>query len=343
MIIRVCTFTEQGERLAKKLFDHWQEMLPQYKAKNVALEEWTKDCFDRHLPILFIGACGIAVRVIAPFVKDKLTDGAVMVADERGRFVIPLLSGHAGGANALSVAMAERLQATPVLTTATDVEGLFSVDVFARENGLRIINREGIRAVSGKLLRGERVSISWEEGVEADALEKMPEGLIRLPFEEPGVDVRIITREKRKHLDGKEQALLLVAKEWVLGIGCKKGKTAAELRSFLEENLSKEWAENTCAIASIDLKAKEEGLWELAQYEHLPFFTFPAETLQTVKGDFAESAFVLETTGVGNVCERAALCAAGADGELIREKVAGQGMTLAVAKRKVKLRFGSKA
>ena len=371
MIIRVCTFTKQGEEKARQIFDNWQEMIPQYREADQPLGQWTGECFQKHLPILFVGACGIAVRAIAPYVRDKLLDCAVLVMDEKGDYVIPLLSGHVGGANELAKMMSERVGATPVITTATDVEDLFSVDVFAQKNGLRIANREGIRLVSGKLLRGETINITWEDGIEGER-EGLPKGLRYVPFEEPFADVRIVTEDGYQALchkmteenlkqgteQGETQALLLVAKEFVLGVGCRKGKEFPELQGFLEETLegkdhaekdltkqagegesSRDPWERICAIASIDLKAREEGLWELAQFHHLPFLSFTAEQLKKVEGEFSGSEFVREITGIDNVCERAALCLAGPGGELTRRKIAGNGMTVAIAKRRVRLVF----
>lgn len=235
-----------------------------------------------------------------------------------------------------------------MITTATDAEGLFSVDVFAKENGLQIHNREGIRLVSGKLLRGDGVTITWEEGVEVlgkdhevvDAAKAiLPKGLTYASFEEEYVDVRIVTRQGLANAQEGRQGLLLVAKEYVIGMGCKKGKGFEELKAFLERKALKGWEENTHAIATIDLKAREEGLWELEQFYHLPLAFFSGEELEKVPGDFEESNFVREITGVGNVCERAALCCAGEGGEILLRKVSENGMTLAMAKRKVRLRF----
>ncbi len=92
---------------------------------------------------------------MAPLIRHKTVDSPVLVLDEAGQFVIPVLSGHLGGANELAQQIAEALHSTVVVTTATDVNGLFAVDVFARKNGLRVCNPEAIRHVSGKLLQGE--------------------------------------------------------------------------------------------------------------------------------------------------------------------------------------------
>ena len=336
MIIRVVTFTDRGEDLAHNLFDNWQEMIPQYHDKEVPLRDWTGECFKLHLPILFIGACGIAVRTIAPFVQDKLQDSAVLVMDEAGEYVIPVLSGHMGGANSLAVRIASRLRATPVITTATDVEGVFSVDVFAKKQGLRIVHRSGIKKVSARLLRGEKVTVTWEDGFEGGTL---PKGLVYVPEDTAYVGIRIVSEQGLANLGEKTQDILLVAREYVLGIGCKRDKWYKEIDAFVQENLPGITLDQVAGIATIDLKLRDANLWTFAQYRFLPITFYAAEELGRVPGDFTESEFVREVTGVSNVCERAALCLAGEGGELVLKKTAENGMTLAVAKRKIKL-FG---
>ena len=106
---------------------------------------------------MFVGATGIAVRAIAPYIRDKVSDPAVVVVDELGKYVIPVLSGHIGGANRFARRLAVELSATPVITTATDLTGAFAVDSWASENGLKILNTERIKAVSSKLLAGRKV------------------------------------------------------------------------------------------------------------------------------------------------------------------------------------------
>ena len=99
--------------------------------------------------MIFVGSCGIAVREIAPHVKNKTADPAVLCLDERAGFVIPLLSGHIGGANALAAHLAAQLGAVPVITTATDVNRRFSVDAWAAEQGFAISDMKTAKAVSG--------------------------------------------------------------------------------------------------------------------------------------------------------------------------------------------------
>lgn len=109
--------------------------------------------------IIFVGATGIAVRAIAPFIHGKAVDPAVLVIDEAGRYVISLLSGHLGGANALARTAATLIEAEPVITTATDAESAFAVDTFAKENGFLLTDLRKAKEVSAKVLRGEKLRI----------------------------------------------------------------------------------------------------------------------------------------------------------------------------------------
>ena len=119
---------------------------------------------------IFIGAAGIAVRYIAPWVKDKYTDSPVLVIDEKGQYVIPLLSGHVGGAVSLADKIAELLGAVSVHTTATDVQGKFAVDVFAKKNGLVITDREAAKNISAAVLNGEKIAF-YIERTESEGLD----------------------------------------------------------------------------------------------------------------------------------------------------------------------------
>ena len=145
MKLAAVSFTENGSRLNQGIRDLLEREgveVAAYTKERYAekygliplvtsLHDWTADMFDEKDALLFIGASGIAVRSIAPFVADKRKDPAVVVMDEKGQFVISLLSGHLGGANELTGKIANLTGAIPVITTATDVNGRFAVDIFA--------------------------------------------------------------------------------------------------------------------------------------------------------------------------------------------------------------------
>lgn len=298
---------------------------------------WAKEQMDAGNALLFIGACGIAVRAVASHIKDKLSDVPVLVLDEKGHYVIPILSGHVGGANELAHLLAEKTGAVPVITTATDLNEKFAVDVFAAKNGLHIVNRDGIARVSAKVLAGETVTMS----IEPDHC-NLKEGMIvkgvqimSYPPKQP-VDVVVTSRE-----DTFDTTILLKPKEYVIGIGCKKGKKEEDISAFIVEKLNEAGILKTqvAACSSISQKQKETGIISWCRKERIPFVTYTTEELQQVRGDFHASEFVRDTVGVDNVCERAALKACETGGVLITEKCAENGMTLAIARREWRVVF----
>lgn len=346
MRISLISFTDQGAALAKQIEKQsvWEigERAERHgKKEKEPLGMWVKRQFQKKNGIFFIGAAGIAVRAIAPFVQDKLTDSPVLVIDEKGQFVIPLLSGHMGGANELAVELAEMLGATPVITTATDVNCKFAVDVFARKQGLKICNRDGIEKVSAKILEGKKATIAIEgimDPVEKKCtfLENFQEELELKPYPVTEKTDIIVSRESKKNEYG---VLQLQPKEYVLGIGCRKGKEFSKLKEFIRKNLEEAGIteEDVCMVASITLKSEEEGILKWKNFYRVPFVTFTGEELKKVPGDFTESAFVERKTGVGNVCERAAMAACKGNGSLVLRKQAEDGMTLAIARKKWEL------
>lgn len=344
MKISVISFTEQGRLLADRVRTSLpEEEVKLYQKPEQGVVSWAGEQFAENTAIIFVGACGIAVRAIAPFVKDKLTDVPVLVLDEKGQYVIPILSGHMGGANELAELLTKRLGAEAVITTATDINGKFAVDVFAKKNHLGILNREGIAKVSAKLLRGGKVTISIEDGENSGNTSEgqLPEELEQIPYP-PACDVDIIVSSETEKIEIMERAVLkLKPKEYVLGIGCKKGKPKEEIEALIEKSLKKLGlsVSDIAFVASIERKRYEAGICRWADENRVPFLTYSEEELRSLEGDFHGSVFVEQTVGVDNVCERAALFACGADGELVLPKQAENGITLAVAKRQRRIEW----
>lgn len=339
MIVKVCFFTEKGKDLALNRIAKADSLdfIPVYRDKNEDLSEWTEDAFIKRLPVIFIGACGIAVRTIAPFVKDKFTDSPVIVIDDKGEFVIPVLSGHMGGANELAEKIAQAIGASAVITTATDKNDRFAVDLFAKKNRLYIVNRNGIAKVSAKALRGETLKVAaCEEDYIKIQAESENTKFEMVPYGMADADISIGDDKYPK------RALIeLRPKKIAIGIGCKRGKTFEELKAFVEEMCVKSQiniTEDVFAIASIDIKKNEIGLMELAQFYNVPFMVFTGKELENADikykinddNGFSESEFVKKITGVSNVCERAAVCAA-EGGKLLVKKTAHDGMTFSAA------------
>ncbi|WP_051688732.1 cobalt-precorrin 5A hydrolase [Butyrivibrio sp. AE2032] len=287
-------FTDAGKKLMLTLGEKLNDRNA-FDAENVEnLSDFTSEVFNEGNVLIYIGAVAIAVRAIAPFVKDKTTDPAVLAIDEQGNFVVPVLSGHIGGANEYARQIAELIGAIPVVTTATDIRGEFAVDVFARKNNLEINDMKMAKEFSAKLLRGE------------DA---------------------VFTVSPRAH---SEDGLFLIPKCLVVGMGCRKGKSFEELEEFLLNTLKENYLDVRAikAMVSIDIKKDEEGLKMLADSLSVPFVTYSADTLMAQEGDFDSSELVLEKTGADNVCERA-VSAYGAE-KILVHKTAKDGMTIAI-------------
>lgn len=321
---RMISFTDKGLELIRRIAGELSGKKGEDFSENkvLSLKDWTRENFCKGNVLLFAGACGIAVRAIAPFIADKTTDPAVLVMDEKGEFVIPILSGHLGGAVACAKEIAEVTGAVCVLTTATDVEGEFAVDVYADRNGLVITDMKKAKDFTAKLLKtGSSTCYIDSEYEEYLGLTDIPSNIKRVGLQ----NAELVISPKKYEGSG----LWLIPKCIVVGMGCKKGKTKEELSEVLLENLSGMSIDvrAVAAISSADIKKEEQGLIELCRDMEISFATFSAKELMEQKGEFTSSEFVKDVTGVDNVCERA-VCAYGAK-KLIVRKTAQNGVTFA--------------
>ena len=318
MKLAYLSFTEKGRQLAGRLAAALGGTAQRCGA-SCSLEAWTAAHFPKNDGLIYVGAAGIAVRAIAPHLKSKTTDPAVVVVDECARYAIPILSGHLGGANDLARAIGRVCGAIPVLTTATDVNGVFAVDEWAKRQNCLVLNPERIKTVSAKLLAGGTVTVqsSWPIAGQP------PRNVCQT--EDRGADVLLDIHP------GTGEKLHLVPRIAVLGVGCKKNVLPQTLETALAAFLT---GAGVCeqaisAVASIDLKKNEPGLLDFCAAHGWPLKTYPAEQLREVEGQFTPSAFVQGVTGVDNVCERSAVLASG--GTLCQGKTAGDGITMALA------------
>lgn len=320
MTVQFISFTKRGAALARHLADALGgEACRCAGAED--LRQWTRRNFVPGGALVFVGAAGIAVRAIAPHIKSKTSDPAVVVVDEGGHFAIPILSGHLGGANDLARQIGAICGAVPAVTTATDVSGVFSVDQWARRQGCAVINPEGIKAVSSRLLRGER--ISWFS--QWDISGPPPAGIALVPSaRQSQVSVT---------LSGEEGTLLrLVPRIGVLGVGCKRGTSAQTLEHAVQALLQSGGIcpQAVVRVCSITQKRDEPGLQEFCRARNLPLSFFSPEELAQAEGHFSASDFVQRTVGVDNVCERSAVLGSGG-GALWLSKRTGEGTALALA------------
>ena len=304
-------FTDTGLALAKRLAAALPGSVARCGQNGVSLAEWTSAQFvqsdalqfAQSDALVFVGAVGIAVRAIAPHCKSKTTDPAVVVVDECGRFAVPILSGHLGGANDLARAIAAVCGAVPVITTATDAHGIFAVDEWAKHQNCMVLEPERIKLVSGKLLAGQPVYYRTDFPVTGT----VPAGLF--PADTP---------------EKADFALTLCPTG-------KRGTSADTLEAAFAAFCTRHSlaAQAVTAAASIDLKQNEPGLLAFCQARGWPVRFYSAAQLRSLPGQFTPSPFVQRVTGVDNVCERAAVL--DADGSLFYPKFACSGVTLALA------------
>jgi len=341
MKIRIIAFSKRGCDLAndvrKALTEHDCEIYSKTAADTTETRkvegpstDWTRESFEVSDAIVFIGAVGIAVRYIAPFVKSKVTDPAVVCMDDRGQFVISLLSGHIGGANALTKRIADGIGAIPVITTATDIHGKFSVDSYAVKNGLHIGNFSAAADILSRIVNDEKVGLASEIPLP----ENIPPELDLVGDRDAGIFISYGRSE-----GPFRKTLKLTPRCHILGIGCRRGTTAEKIRTFVNEVL--EGADisidSVRAVASIDMKIDEMGLLEFSKEITADPVFFPSDALASLPDiGFTSSERVKAVTGVDNVCERAAI-AASKNGELVIKKTSKDGVTLALVREPVRL------
>ena len=304
MKIFIIAFTNSALNLAKFLNNYLNAEI-YFKPKN--LYELTGKIFKDSDAIIFISACGIAVRAISKYINSKLTDPAVIVIDEKANYVIPILSGHIGGANELARNIAKILNAQPVITTATDLNNLIAVDEWAVNNNCNIENPELIKNISGALLENKNKNLK-----------------IGVAVTEQNINLK----------DLWPVTLILRPKNLILGAGCKKN-----IDPDLFENSALKFLENSGVsylslkfLASIDIKKHEPAMINFARKYKIDFVTFSAEDLNNLNGSFTDSERVKNFIGVGNVCERSAILAAGNKAVLLRSKFIINNITFALAR-----------
>ncbi len=338
MKIKAIAFSTQGCRTLlrlKYMFDDI-ELFCKTRADNLGIErvegsldEWTDMAFHSSDALIFVGALGICVRHIAPYLKSKDKDPAVIGIDEIARFTIPVSSGHIGGGNELANNIAEFLGSTPVITTATDLHGLFAVDVFATKNKLSIQRLYLAKEASSRILHDEYIGFVSRSGYEG----KLPKGLTESETGEFGICIS--TEEKDKPFD---KTLLLIPQDISIGIGCRKDTDPKKLSDYVKETLEREgiYKLRVGSISSIDIKSGEKAILDLEEeYGVKPNF-YSSDELMSLKGEFSKSEFVRSVTSVDCVCERSAVYSGG---ELILKKTAKDGMTIALAKKTIVPRF----
>jgi cobalt-precorrin 5A hydrolase len=312
MNIDIYAFSSNGAKLCEKIIQGMnghdvKAYVPEkyvYPAYNIMIRQEdlyksTEKSFKYKNCIVFIGAVGIAVRAIAPFVKSKKTDPAVICVDEKGLNVISLLSGHIGGANQLTKKIAEITGGNPIITTATDINGKFAVDEWANNKNMYILSLKSTRDIAANILQGKKIGLVSDFDIDGDIPEE-------IDMNEKNIGICISVDNNKKPFNN---TLNLIPKIISVGVGCRKGTNFNDIYNAIKDVL----AENNIShfaiksLNSIDVKKDEAGIIKASEIFNVPFYTYTKEELNEIQGNFSNSDFVKSIVGVDSVCERASM------------------------------------
>ena len=323
MNLAILTLTKGGGRLAKRLAPILDGEIINHGDKGISAV--VQELWPRYEKFIFIMATGIAVRTIAPLLRDKKTDPGVVVMDEAGTYAISLLSGHLGGANELAREVARISGGQAVITTASDTLDLTPIDLWARFNNL-ILTQGSFTTVSAKLVNSGKVKIWLDDG----------EGQLPDDFHQAASpeEADLIISNK---LQPQNKGAVLCPKNLILGIGCNRGTSAKQIETAVTEACLKNNLECLAiyGLASIDLKSDETGLLDFGKQHNLPINFYPANQLNKIT-NISHSETVFKATGAYGVAEPAAMIMAGTD-KLLHGKMKWKDVTIAIAETTFKL------
>lgn len=317
-----------------------QQVLQKDCSAYVRLKDCIEEIFPRYAALIFIGAAGIAVRMIAPHLVHKTVDPAVLVIDEQAKHVISLLSGHIGGANRLTEEIARLLGADPVITTATDVNGQPAADVIAADLEMTLSPLENLKKINGALAAGRPVGFYIDTSLRGKDMYRaaLAKRDIAADFmagsEIDKLPVPCVVLTDKKYPATKAAVLFLQPRRLVLGIGCRRGTTQTEILAAVDTACRKinKTRADIALVASTVVKQKEAGLLAAAAALEVPVCFYDNAALQHMIDVYglAVSAFVYSQIGIGNVCEAAALYAAKSK-KIILPKEKYEKVTVAIA------------
>jgi len=344
--LAVWAVTEKGADLAVKIIENLPDASC-YLSANLkkrantftfnALSIKLSEIFNEYNGHIFIMSTGIVVRIIAPLIRHKTVDPAVVVADEIGRHVISLISGHIGGANALAVTVAKLTGAIPVITTATDLNNVLAVDVIARKKNLFFENPDAIKHVNMAFLSGTNVFLYDSFGYFDDVIYSGCKQLVKIQNSDfCNIDHNIpsvFIDDKLIDLPSNSKVLVLRPGSLVAGMGCNRNTNAGEMKQFLFEILDRYMLslKSLTCIATIDIKRDEKGLLSLVKDIDLEIKYFNKNELSQVVNIKNPSSLVEKHIGVKSVCEAAAILAS-KNGILIVPKHSTKNVTVAIAR-----------
>lgn len=319
----------------------FKDEAPSAQAFDKPLKKLMADLWPNFRGIIAIVSLGALVRTIAPLLKDKHADPAVLAVDEDGRFVISVLSGHVGGANELAKALAESLGATAVITTASDSLGTIGVDILGRDLGWALEDFKNVTSVSASVVNDEPVGIYQEAGEPLALVHKspLPKNIRVIPsldtFIKAPLKAYLIISDRLFEIphDLTKKTVIYRPKSLVLGVGCDRGVSLEEIDSLVLETLKTNRLSflSVRALATIESRKEEPAFLDFSEKHGLPILTFAKEDLNRVQDIPNPSTMAMKYAGVIGVAEPSAILGSNF-GDLIVPKVKSKKATLAIAR-----------
>lgn len=342
--IAIVSITKNGKKLGLKIKKEIPNVYLYYVKKdaieedvdviciNKKLKEFVPEIFNEYDYIIFVMACGIVVRAIAPLLENKFLDPAILVCDEKGKNIISLLSGHVGGANEMTLYISNLIDSNPVITTATDVNNKSSLDMIAKSLNAHIYDfRNKVLKINSKLVNNEQVNlfIDGNYNIDTRGFNICNENEINNLD-----DVVVISNKKNLNLENTN-IIKVVPKDIVIGIGCKRNTDKEYMINSLSDFLHEQNIDINALkeIGSIDIKKDEQALINLGEYLNVPFKTFTVDEISKVDNLYDKSNWVKQNVGVYSVAEPVAHLLS--DGNLIIKKHKYNGITFSVGRVKI--------
>jgi len=329
----VVTFTDRGLAIGKiiqkefqrsKLYTTRQTDYTKDVLKLENLDTLLKDKFQRFDVWIFVGALGICVRSIAPYIQDKLTDPAVINIDEQGTFVQSVLSGHAGGANELTKRLGRMLQAQPVISTSSDLQEIWALDLLAEKfSWSAASNRSMNEAISLFVNNRPTALILKVKDAGTSYLERTKPDFAAIYYDHAEVDqtqYELLIYVGYELFESTVPTISFYPKCLALGTGCSKDIEPVLFEEHLLKLLLNERIayQSIAILTSVDIKAGEQAYIETAKKYCWDFITYPAEDLG--KMPLANpSDVVLEKIGIQGVSESSSALAANTTSWLVEK------------------------
>ena len=334
--ISIIPISDSSRVLAERILASYPE------AKILPFGSFSKEVFHESSSLVFIGAMGICVRSIAPFAEDKHTDPAVVCIDSTGKYVIPVLSGHIGGANDLSKELANLLGAEAIITTQSDNTNLWPLDTLGKKYDWTLIAKDSNAAIS-TFVNGKPTALLLDiRDKGTDYLERTVPSHVSIfySFEAiPQQDYELLMIVSPQQYDTSIPTITYIPKVLHLGMGCRKDMQGdptvvyEHIKDVLRDK--RLYSEALADVNTIDLKKCEPVLTLLAYgVMECPFHTYTSEELKDIPVP-NPSEKVLEVTESPSVSEASAIYAAHGGPLLVEKQKAdlgkGNEYTFAVA------------